>query len=44
MFSMTELGTIEKNKRADIILFTMENNEMVIEQTFVGGELVYTRK
>lgn len=44
MFSMNELGTIEQDKRADLILFTMENNEMVIEQTFVAGKLVYTRK
>lgn len=44
MFSMDELGTIEQDKRADLILFTMKNNEMVIEQTFVAGKLVYTRK
>ena len=44
MFSLNELGSIEKNKRADLILFTMVNNEMLIEQTFVRGELVYTRK
>ncbi len=44
MFSMNELGTIEQDKRADLILFTMKNNEMVIEQTLVAGKLVYTRK
>jgi len=44
MFAMDELGTIEQDKRADLILFTMKNNEMVIEQTFVAGKLVYTRK
>jgi len=44
MFSLDELGTIEQNKRADLILFTMENNEMVIEQTFVSGQVVYVRK
>ena len=42
MFSLDELGTIEQNKRADLILFTLENNEMIIKQTFVAGELVYT--
>lgn len=41
MFSMDELGTIEQNKRADLILFTMEKNEMIINQTFVAGKLVY---
>ena len=44
MFSMEGLGTIEQDKRADLILFTMENNALVIEQTFVAGELVYSRK
>ncbi len=43
-FALKDLGTIEQGKRADLILFTMENNEMLIEQTFVGGELVYTKK
>lgn len=44
MFSLNALGEIEKGKRADLILFTMENNEMVIEQTYVSGELVYSRE
>ncbi len=44
MFSLDKLGTIAQDKRADLILFTMENNEMLIDQTFVAGELVYTRK
>ncbi|SDD64477.1 N-acetylglucosamine-6-phosphate deacetylase [Pricia antarctica] len=43
-FVLKELGAIEIGKRADLILFTMENNEMVIEQTYVNGELVYTIK
>ncbi len=44
MFSLDEIGTIEKEKRADLILFSMENNEMIIEKTFVAGELVYSQK
>lgn len=44
MFSLTELGRIQKGNRADLILFSMENNTMNIEQTFVAGELVYTRE
>lgn len=43
-FALKELGAIEKGKRADLVLFTMENNEMLIERTYVGGELVYTKK
>lgn len=42
-FALKELGAIEKGKRADLVLFTMENNEMLIERTYVGGELVYTK-
>lgn len=43
-FALKELGAIEKGKRADLVLFTMENNEMLIERTYVGGKLVYTKK
>ena len=44
MFSMDQLGEIKTGKRADLILFTMKDNEMVIKQTFVAGELVYTNE
>ncbi|HDZ13947.1 MAG TPA: N-acetylglucosamine-6-phosphate deacetylase [Pricia sp.] len=43
-FALKELGKIEKGKRADLILFTMEDNEMKIEQTYVNGSLVYSKK
>lgn len=42
-FALKKLGTIEKGQRADLILFTMKNNEMAIEQTYMNGKLVYTR-
>ena len=38
-----DIGEIEQGKRADLILFTMEGNEMVIKKTFVAGELVYSK-
>lgn len=41
MFSLDELGTIEQDKRADLILFTIENNELVIKQTFIAGKEVF---
>ncbi len=41
MLSLDKLGRIEEGKRADLILFTMENNEMVIQKTYVAGKLVY---
>ena len=44
MFSMHNLGVIEITKRADIIQFSMKNNEMVVHKTFVAGQLVYSKK
>lgn len=43
MLSLDKLGRIEEGKRADLILFTMENNEMVIQKTYVAGKLVYSQ-
>lgn len=44
MFSMNNLGAIEPGKRADIIQFSMKNNEMIVHKTFVAGERVYSNK
>ncbi|MBT8183520.1 MAG: amidohydrolase family protein [Eudoraea sp.] len=44
MFSLDNLGEIEEGKRADLILFTMKNNEMIIKKTFVAGNLVYSEE
>lgn len=41
MFSLHHMGKIAPGKRADLILFTMENNEMLIKRTFVAGNPVY---
>ena len=43
MFSLKTLGALKKGNRADLIVFTMENNEMVIQKTYVSGKLVYSR-
>lgn len=43
MLSLKNRGAIEFGKRADLIFFTMENNEMNILKTYVAGELVYTQ-
>jgi N-acetylglucosamine-6-phosphate deacetylase len=42
LFQLHTLGRVESGQRADLIVFTMENNEMTIKQTFVAGEMVYT--
>jgi N-acetylglucosamine-6-phosphate deacetylase len=43
MFSLNDIGKIEPGKRADLILFTMENHKMQIKKTFVSGQLVYSQ-
>ena len=41
MFALNQLGTISEGSRADLILFTMENSEMTIKQTFIEGKEVF---
>lgn len=42
MFELESVGKVEKGKRADLILFEMENGEMIIKKTFVAGNEVYS--
>lgn len=44
MLNLKQLGEIKAGKRADLILFTLEEGEMTIHQTIVAGEVVYNRK
>ena len=39
---LIDRGVLEAGKRADIILFTMEDEKMVIQKTIVGGKEVYS--
>jgi len=41
LYGLTDRGTIEKGKRADLILFTVENSVIRIHKTYVQGKLVY---
>ncbi|RKN82471.1 N-acetylglucosamine-6-phosphate deacetylase [Ulvibacterium marinum] len=41
LFSLYGLGEIEVGKQADLILFSIEDNQVVIKQTYVDGKLVY---
>lgn len=43
LFSLDGLGEIAVGKQADLILFSLKDNKMAIEQTYVGGKLVYNR-
>ncbi|MQY80003.1 MAG: amidohydrolase family protein [Bacteroidetes bacterium] len=42
MFNL-DLGEISTGKRADLILFTIEEGELIIQQTIVAGKVVYSR-
>ncbi|MBG0859797.1 MAG: N-acetylglucosamine-6-phosphate deacetylase [Bacteroidales bacterium] len=43
-YNLTDRGEIKVGKRADLILFSIVNNELVIKKTFVKGKLVYEYK
>lgn len=43
LHNLADRGALEVGKRADIILFTMENNEMLINKTIVAGEIMYSK-
>ena len=44
LMGLTDLGEISEGKRADLILFTLEDGEMIIQQTMVAGEVVYSKE
>ena len=41
LYGLNDRGEISTGKRADIILFRMVNDELVIKKTYVKGNLVY---
>lgn len=41
LYGLNDRGEIARGKRADIILFSIENDEMIIKKTWVKGKLVY---
>lgn len=41
LYSLNDRGTLETGKRADLILFTLDDFKVNIQKTFVKGELVY---
>ena len=43
LLGLREIGEIGPGMRADLILFTVEDGELVINKTFVNGELVYAQ-
>lgn len=43
LFSLDDVGEIAPQKRADLILFTLEDTKITIKKTIVAGELVYSQ-
>ena len=41
---LTDIGEIRLGKRADLILFTIEDGRMIIQKTIVAGKIVFTKK
>jgi len=41
LYGLNDRGEIAIGKRADLILFKIIDNELVIKQTYVNGNLVY---
>jgi len=44
LMGLDHLGEISSGKRADLILFSMEDGAMVIQQTMVAGKVVYSKQ
>ena len=43
LYGLNDRGTLEPGKRADLVLFTLENFQVNIQKTWVSGELVYDK-
>jgi N-acetylglucosamine-6-phosphate deacetylase len=41
LYKLDDRGVLEVGKRADLVLFTLENFEVNIQQTFVEGKMVF---
>ena len=41
LYGMNDRGEIKPGKRADLILFTIEKNNIVIKKTIIMGKVVY---
>lgn len=44
LMGWTNIGELAVGKRADIILFSIENGKMAIQKTMVAGKVVYEKK
>ena len=43
VYNLNDRGILEEGRRADLILFSIEEGEIIIQQTILKGEVVYQR-
>jgi N-acetylglucosamine-6-phosphate deacetylase len=43
LIGLNDIGEIKPGKRADLILFTIEDGRIIIQQTILAGKIVYTK-
>jgi N-acetylglucosamine-6-phosphate deacetylase len=43
LLGLDQIGELKPGKRADLILFTIENGRIIIQQTILAGKTVYTK-
>jgi N-acetylglucosamine-6-phosphate deacetylase len=44
LYGLNDRGVLKVGKRADLVLFTLEDFEVNVQQTFVEGDLVYEKR
>jgi len=44
LLNLGDIGEIQQGKRADLILFTMEDGKMEIHKTIIAGKVVYSKE
>jgi len=44
LIGLDDRGEISEGKRADLILFTIEDGEMIIQKTIIEGKVVYSKE
>jgi N-acetylglucosamine-6-phosphate deacetylase len=44
VYGLADRGTLKKGMSADLVIFTFENNEMIIQKTVLQGKVVYQKK
>jgi len=44
MYGLNDRGVLEPGKRADIVLFTLDNYKVQVKRTYVKGQLAYSEK